>query len=480
MIHQDEIHLLAHVLRDVGEVGLVALGQNHRLDAHPVGGQHLFFDAAHRQHLAPQGYLTRHRHVGADGLVQKQRCQSHHHRNPCRWTVLGDGPGGDVQVDVVFLEEVAVNAQFLGFGADVAEGGLGRFLHHVAQLPGEDEPLLAGHLGGFHEEHIAAGGSPGQARRHTGDFGALHHFGVVLGLAQVILQVIHIHVEGAFLALGHFGGHLAADGSELPLQVADPGLTGVLPDYLADGLVGDGELVLAEAVLPELPGQQVFFGDMELFFLGVTGKLDDFHPVPQGGRDGIQHVGSGDEHHLRQVEGHVQVVVPELPVLLRVQHLQQGRRRVTPEVGADFVHLVQHKDGVLGAHPADGLDDAARHSAHVGAPVPPDFGFVPDAAQADADELAPQGPGDGLAQGGLARPRRPHEAQDYAFTFTADVVGELFLLFLPLFLAVFLELADGQVFQDALFDFLQVVVVFIQDAPCPFDVQVVFGGHVPG
>ena len=66
---------------------------------------------------------------------------------------------------------------------------------------------------------------------------------------------------------------------------------------------------------------------------------------------GVQPVGRGDEEHLAQIERHVQVVIAELAVLLRVEHFQQRRRRIAAEVAAELVHLVQHEDRVaaLGA-----------------------------------------------------------------------------------------------------------------------------------
>ncbi len=214
---------------------------------------------------------------------------------------------------------------------------------------------------------------------------------------------------------------------------------------------------VGEAVGLQLPGQEVAEGDLQLLLLGVAGEFQDLHAVPQGRRDGVQEVGGGDEHDLGEVEVHLQVMVREGGVLLRVQDLQEGRGGVAPEVGADLVHFIQDEHRVIGAGPADGLDDAAGHGPHVGAAVAPDLGFVPHPAQGEAHELAAQGPGDGAAQGGLAGARRPHEAED----------GPLH---------VGLQFAHRQVFQDALLDLFQVVVVLVQDFPGLVQIQVVFGG----
>ncbi len=92
-------------------------------------------------------------------------------------------------------------------------------------------------------------------------------------------------------------------------------------------------------------------------------------------------VGGGDEHDLRQIEGHVQVVVAELAVLLRVEHFQQGRGRVAAEILAELVDLVEHEDRVARFRPGAGLQDAPRHGADVGAAVTADLGLVTHAAE---------------------------------------------------------------------------------------------------
>ena len=105
-----------------------------------------------------------------------------------------------------------------------------------------------------------------------------------------------------------------------------------------------------------------------------------------------------DEQHLGQVEGQVDVVVLEGVVLLRVQHLEQGRRRVAAEVRAQLVHLVEHEHRVLALRAAQALDDLAGQGADVGAAVAADLRLVAHAAQADAVELAAHGGGDRPAQ----------------------------------------------------------------------------------
>ena len=164
-------------------------------------------------------------------------------------------------------------------------------------------------------------------------------------------------------------------------------------------------------------------GNLNFLVFGVTGNADHFHAVQQRAGDGFELVRGGDEHHLREVDRHFQVVIAELSVLFGVEHFQQGGSRIAAEIGAELVDLVQHEDRVERAYPAQRLDDAPGHRTDIGAAVTADFGFIMDAAQRHAHELAPQRAGDRLAEGGLANTRRADEAQDDAFALAADEIG---------------------------------------------------------
>ena len=73
-------------------------------------------------------------------------------------------------------------------------------------------------------------------------------------------------------------------------------------------------------MLFQLLGNEVFLGNLNLFFLQVARYINDFHTVEQGRVDVAQIVGRGDEEYLRQVESGLQIVVVEGVILLRVKH----------------------------------------------------------------------------------------------------------------------------------------------------------------
>jgi hypothetical protein len=54
----------------------------------------------------------------------------------------------------------------------------------------------------------------------------------------------------------------------------------------------------------------------------------------------------GDEDDAAEIERHVEVVVAEGAVLLGIEHLEHGRRRIAMDAGAHLVDLVQHHHAV--------------------------------------------------------------------------------------------------------------------------------------
>src|SRR5690349_23811086 len=76
----------------------------------------------------------------------------------------------------------------------------------------------------------------------------------------------------------------------------------------------------------------LFFNDTattDIYTLSLHDALPIFHAVPQRRRDRIEDVRGGDEHHARQIERDVEVVVLEGVVLLRVEDLEQRDRKST-------------------------------------------------------------------------------------------------------------------------------------------------------
>ena len=188
----------------------------------------------------------------------------------------------------------------------------------------------------------------------------------------------------------------------------------------------------------------MIFGDHQLFLVAVGVQLDDLHPVQQGSGHRVQGIRRGDKHHIGQVKGNFQIMVPIGMVLLRVQHFQQGGAGVPPVIGAHLINFIQQQHRIGGAGLGHGSHDPSGHGAHIGLPVAPDVRFIMDAAQGDPNHFPVQAPGDGIGNGGFAHTGRSYQAQDLG--------GHLGC-----------QLPDGDGFQNALLHLFQTEVVVLQD-----------------
>ena len=378
-----------------------------------------------------------------------------------------------MDVELAIAEPALGHAELGGAGAGVGERGAAALLHHLAELAGEHQLALAGEDAGLDVHDVAAGGRVIHPGGHPGLLVAAPQRRVDLGLAQ---QRPHragrIHPHLARLAPGDAARGLAGDGGDRSLELPDTGLARVVGDDAAQGLLADLDLGGPQAVLLDLARQQVAPGDLHLLGLGVPGEGDGLHAVHERPGDGLAEVGGAEEEHLREVEGHAQVVVDEAAVLRRVEDLQQRRGRVALERDPELVDLVEEEHRVLAPRLLDAGEHPPRHRPHVGAPVAADVGLVAGAAQRDAHVRAPQRAGDRLGDGGLAGPRRAEEEQDRparhrpGARLAAGVLGP--------------QLAHGEELEDPILDVGEPEVVALQDAPRLGEVHVIVGARLPG
>ena len=153
-------------------------------------------------------------------------------------------------------------------------------------------------------------------------------------------------------------------------------------------------------------------------------------------------------------------MIVEGVVLLRVEHLEQRRRRVAAEVGRHLVDLVEQEDGVVRARLAQALDDLAGHRADVRAAVAADLGLVAHAAERQAHELAPGRARDALPSEVLPTPGGP----------TKQRTGPL----------IFRQRLHREVLEDALLDLFEAVVILFEDPLGLLEVELLLGLLVPG
>ena len=280
-------------------------------------------------------------------------------------------------------------------------------------------------------------------------------------MPQVGWQVGDAHFYGVVRVFQQVHNAFADDFVQQFFQAAHACFPGVALNNLSDGSVGDVHLLFQQAGPFQQPRHQVMLGDSELFLGDVARQADHVHTVEQWPGDCVELVGGADEQDLGQVHAHVQVVVQEFPVLFRVQGFKQCGGRVALEGGADLVDLIQHDYRVRYLRVLQGLHKFAGHGADVGAAVALDFGFVAHAAHAESIELAAEGVGDGMADGGLAHARRAHQQEDGAADFA-------------------LEGAFGKELDNSVFHVVQAIVITVQDAAGLGQIEMVLRRQAPG
>ena len=109
----------------------------------------------------------------------------------------------------------------------------------------------------------------------------------------------------------------------LALKVPDPGLARVVLDNPPERIFRDHELVGPQRIRFNFFWDQVFPRNVHFLVLRIPRQLEHLHAVAQRRRNGLELVRRGDEHDLREVEGYVEIVVPEILILLRIEHFKE-------------------------------------------------------------------------------------------------------------------------------------------------------------
>ena len=282
-------------------------------------------------------------------------------------------------MDVPVVEDAVVYAQQVHVSLDIFQGYHCRLFHDVAQVTCQRQlASLALRQRGLNEQYLATHAGPCQSGYYAGVCVALVDVAIEGGLAQQVLQLCGGNLVVGQLAIGGiFHSHLAQRLVDLLLQLAHTTLAGILLNDFLDGCLVEGQLLVLQTRVVLLLGYQVALGNLVFLLRDVATDLDDFHAVQQRTGNGAEVVGCGNEHHLRQVVVHVQIVVVEGVVLLWVEHLQQCTGGVAVvRVLRHLVNLVKDEYGVAASCLLDILDDAARHGTDIRAAVTANLSLV--------------------------------------------------------------------------------------------------------
>ena len=122
---------VSHVFPEIVQIGLVVTGNDDLVDAGADGSQELLFDAADRKHATGQRQLTGHRDVSTDLPSRESRHQCRGYRNSGGGTILGNGPGRHVDVNVPALERILRDCEASVVALGKAQCGPPGLLHDV-------------------------------------------------------------------------------------------------------------------------------------------------------------------------------------------------------------------------------------------------------------------------------------------------------------------------------------------------------------
>lgn len=198
---------------------------------------------------------------------------------------------------------------------------------------------------------------------------------------------------------------MAADFGNLPFKCAYTGFPCVITDNVTNSRFSNRELRFFQTIALHLFGQQITLCNARFLVFRITGQADDFHSV-QKGRRNIVGIGCCDKHHIRQVEIHLDIVIGKRMILFRIQHFQQRRCRISPEIGTDLVHLIQQEKRIAHTGLDQALQNLAGHGSDIGTAVPADLRLITDPPQSHSYILAIGCTCYGLSERSLAYPGR--------------------------------------------------------------------------
>ncbi len=108
------------------------------------------------------------------------------------------------------------------------------------------------------------------------------------------------------------------------LKISDPRFPGIAISDIEQGIPRIADLVRLETVLLKTLRNYILICYIKLLQVDLTRNLYNFHTVQKRTGNSIQRIGGNNKEYLRDIEGKIQVVVPEGIVLLRVQYLKEG------------------------------------------------------------------------------------------------------------------------------------------------------------
>ena len=141
-------------------------------------------------------------------------------------------------------------------------------------------------------------------------------------MPNVLLDVVDVDLDllDPLGVIDHLISHFLRNLIEVLLEGADPGLPAVVMNDVVFHLIGnrEGDLTVQDSRILDGLRKEVPIQDVTLLVVRVTSDVDDLHPVKQGRMQVVQTIRRAQEKYLGQVDGHIQKVIGEIVILLRI------------------------------------------------------------------------------------------------------------------------------------------------------------------
>ncbi len=206
---------------------------------------------------------------------------------PARGPSLGVAPAGTWMWTVVFSKMAGIEPELLRPRPDVAHPGTRRLLHHVAELAGQDEVVLAVHLRGLDLDDVAAGVADDEAGHHADLVLRLELAVVEASRPEVLLEVFGLDDDLRLRVARHACARPCATTLAISRSRFRTPASRVKA-WIRRTSASSSKVEVASSVRPcalELLRHEEALRDPHSLELGVAGQLDDLHPVAQGRRD---------------------------------------------------------------------------------------------------------------------------------------------------------------------------------------------------
>ena len=192
----------------------------------------------------------------------------------------------------------------------------------------------------------------------------------------------------------------------------------------------------------------------------IAVDLDKLHAVEKRPRNRLDIVRSCNEKNLRKIDGHLHIMVGKMAVLLRIKHFQECGSDIPLVVAACLVDLIQKHQRIFHTGMVESLRDSSRHCSDVGSSMSADLRLISDSSKADPHKNLIQRLCNRLRDRCLSGSGRSDQTKDRS-------------------VRLFCHKTDRQIFQYPLLDFLETVMILLQNLSCLLQVTVVPGHFVP-